>query len=279
MSGYLQGQALLNACAAGRGVIVMVEGEDAQQDPYFYNRWFGARAREVSFFPQNGWPKVVQAVADLRSQLTGRPVFGIIDRDFAEEAVLDAQAAALPADGVFRTRLSTLENYLLAPAGWLKVLKLLYRADLPPGWSKEEEVAERIADAYRQCVPLAAFNLTVQRECDRLPSGGISYKERPEAVRNPEAELQAWGAGRNPPVPLEQVYQSNLAWLQSLQPQQWAEWISGKAVMRIFLPTLPSPRSKLHSELLLNLYLNEHPEAPPELAGLVARIVDRAGQP
>lgn len=279
MSGYLQGQALLNACAAGRGVIVTVEGESAQQDPYFYNRWFGARAREVSFFPQNGWSKVVQAVADLRSQLTGRPVFGSIDRDFAEETALHAQAAALPADGVFRTRLSTLENYLLAPAGWLKVLKLLYRVDLPPGWSNEEEVAERIASFYRHCMPLAAFNLTVKRECDRLPSGGIGYKEHPDAVKSPEAELRTWGAGRHPPVPLEQVYQSNLAWLQSLQPQQWAEWVSGKAVMRAFLPTLPSPRSRLHSEILLNLYLNEHPEPPLELGGLVARIVDRAGNP
>jgi hypothetical protein len=60
MSGpYVQGPALPTECAAGSGVIVIVEGETYQDDYYIFTRWFGGRAREVSFFPQNGWKKVV----------------------------------------------------------------------------------------------------------------------------------------------------------------------------------------------------------------------------
>ena len=70
---YVQGPALLTACSAGQGAIVIVEGESSQEDAYFYGRWFGARAREVSFFPQNGWQKVRAAVSAGARGVAERP--------------------------------------------------------------------------------------------------------------------------------------------------------------------------------------------------------------
>ena len=63
---YVQGPALVMACSSGTGAIVIVEGETFQEDCWFFGQWFGDRAREVTFFPQNGWMKVRAAVAELR---------------------------------------------------------------------------------------------------------------------------------------------------------------------------------------------------------------------
>lgn len=279
--GYLQGQDLYVACASGRGVIVMVEGETPQEDQYFYSSWFGGRAREVSFFAQNGWQRVVTAVADLRSRLSNRRVFGIVDRDFTDDASLHAQESQIPADGVFRTRLFTVENYLLDPSGWLRVAQILHRGSLPEGWATEAEVQARIEDIYRRCMPLAAFNFAVKKECERLTRDGIGYKQHPDAVQQPEAELDQWAARtqRNPPQPLSQVYRSHLQMLQQASVTTWPTWISGKAVLKVLALELPCPRGRIDPLLLSNFYLNQRPDPPAELAALVSRIVDRSGQP
>ena len=73
--------------AAGSGVCVIVEGQTEQDDAWFYNYWFGDRARQVTFFPQNGWEHVVDAVAELRARF--KMVYGIIDRDF--ETLVEAE--------------------------------------------------------------------------------------------------------------------------------------------------------------------------------------------
>src|SRR4051794_13126901 len=101
---YLTGTTLLTACAAGRGAIVLLEGDDDDHDPFFYGRWFGARALDVSFCSHSGWPRVVEGVRELRDALPARAVFGITDRDFAADAVRAAQDTATPGEGVFRTR-------------------------------------------------------------------------------------------------------------------------------------------------------------------------------
>lgn len=52
--------------ASGSGVCIIVEGETELEDAWFYNYWFGNRSREVTFFPQDGWEIVVDAVMTLR---------------------------------------------------------------------------------------------------------------------------------------------------------------------------------------------------------------------
>lgn len=59
---------------SGSGVCVVVEGETELDDVWYYSRWFASRARKVTFFPQGGWQKVVEAVAALRSTLSDRRV-------------------------------------------------------------------------------------------------------------------------------------------------------------------------------------------------------------
>jgi hypothetical protein len=275
---YVEGQALLHACSSGRGIIVMVEGETDEHDAYFYTQWFGTMALEVSFYPQNGWKKVVDAVHYLRNALPPyRDVFGILDRDFVSSAVLAQQDATLPVDFIFRTQLYTVENYLLIAEGWFKVLRLLERGSLPPGWQTVAEVQAHIDDAYRKCMNVAAFNYTVRQEGDRLHGDCIEYKRHPQNLLSPESELLAWGQMRSAPQALNQVYQSHCEMIQGLAPNDWPIWISGKLVLKVFLESFPK---KLQHRLLENLYINSAwPQPPTDLDALIRRLIDRRGHP
>ena len=97
--------------ASGSGVCIIVEGETELEDAWFYNYWFGNRSREVTFFPQDGWERVVDAVTTLRIKLDAKRVYGIVDRDFEENVVYDP----FPSHGILRTLKYTLENYLTTP--------------------------------------------------------------------------------------------------------------------------------------------------------------------
>lgn len=145
MSRYPQGEALLAACRAGLGKLVIVEGESEDDDPYYFGRWFGDLARELTFIPQNGHEQVTKAVEDLRTQLgPAREVYGIRDRDFSDDAAWLAQQGEVPESGVFFTSFYTLENYLLTAEGWFKVVRATHRR-LPAAWESLEAVAAQIA--------------------------------------------------------------------------------------------------------------------------------------
>ncbi len=61
---------------AGAAIVVIVEGEDRGGDAFVYGDiWFGDRATEIRFFPQDGWPQVRQAVETLRERLPDGPIF------------------------------------------------------------------------------------------------------------------------------------------------------------------------------------------------------------
>jgi hypothetical protein len=205
VSRYPEGDALLAVCRAGLGKLVIVEGETEEDDPYFYGRWFGDLARELTFIPQNGHEKVLKAVQDLRARLSpAREVYGIRDRDFSDDSAWQAQANSIPADGVLFTRWYTLENYLLEPEGWFRVVSAMHRR--PPGpWDTEAAVAAQIADAYRECLPLAAWNFVVRSECQRLPKAGLRHVEHPKALPpQPHQALAEWGRARDAPRSLDE---------------------------------------------------------------------------
>lgn len=278
MSKYVSGQALVTKCRAGRGVLVMVEGETEHDDPYVYGRWFGDLAREVSFFPQNGWEKVVVAVNELREAIPDRHVFGIVDRDFADDAILTAQEQATPADGVFRTRRYTLENYLLEPEGWAAVAAMVHRGAAPGLWATIEGVTAMISEAYRACVRLAAWNWIVSTECRRAPQhtiGSLGHKEHPDALPgDPAQALLVWGLQRAAPSSLADEFVACLARLERMDLQQQSNWVTGKTVLKVLLRDFPMPVGpRPHINVLMNLYLTVHPTPPAELAGLVRRII------
>jgi len=274
---YLEGDDLLIACRAGRGAIVLVEGERDDEDAFYYGQWFGMLGREISFFPQNGWQRVIAGVEHLRRALPPRHrIFGIIDRDFAPDAHLAAQHAALPADGILRTRAYTLENYLLNPSGWLAVLRLLQRTDLPPGWENEAAIAAQITAAYRTCLDIAAWNYTVHSEQARQPGGpNLEYKEHPDALLRPkipvDEQLGAWGQQRGAPQSLDGVYRQHQTMLQALPDAELPRWVTGKAVLKVFLQALPV--HKIADRHLLSFYIHQQPDPPSDLVDLVDLIL------
>jgi hypothetical protein len=138
----------------GKGICVIVEGETAQDDAWYFGEWFNNQSQRFTFFPQNGWEQVIAAVTHLRPLLGVKKVYGIRDRDFEESISLNP----FPTNGVVYTPQYTLENYLLDPVCWYSLIKdFLYR-NYVPGWMSVAEVSETIAGYYRECLPLSAFN-------------------------------------------------------------------------------------------------------------------------
>lgn len=283
MSKFVSGHALVTKCRAGRGAIVVLEGEDSEDDPFVYGRWFGDLATRISFFPQNGYEKVRKAVEYLREQIPDRPVYGVIDRDFADEALLVAQEQGTPSDGVFRTRWYTLENYLLDPEGWAALARAANRARVPETWATREAVSARLEAAYRACLKVAAWNLVVHDECRRDPGHpvkSLGHREHPDGVpKNAAEQLGAWGRDRGAPQLLADRFIAQAARLEALQPSEWPCWVTGKAVLKVFLRDFPVHWGPVpHPWVLVNLYLNGHSTPPGELAALVRRILELAGR-
>ena len=183
---------------AGRGVAVIVEGESAEDDAWFYGQWFGNRAREVTFFPQDGWQQVTGAVTSLRERCPEVPVYGIIDRDFTEEAGSTPNSRRRPADSALHA------GELPARPGLLGArFSRHFRASgaAPNGWDEPDRVSAYIADAYRACLDLAAYNLVVKHACVtyrdmtmQTPERDRTYRDHPDAFREvpPDVKLAAW---------------------------------------------------------------------------------------
>jgi hypothetical protein len=141
------------------GVCVIVEGQTDLDDPWFYNQWFGGDARRFTFFPQDGWEKVIEAVTQLRLTVGQHHVYGIVDRDFEP----NLSYVPFPSNGILRTRKYTLENYLLNPAYWYEYIRPFTTRYPKPEWDSIDKVRQRIEEYYRMCLPLSAYNWTLQQ--------------------------------------------------------------------------------------------------------------------
>jgi hypothetical protein len=148
---------------SGTGVCVLVEGETELDDAWFYKQWFDDRAREITFFPQDGWDKVIDAVVALRSKLGIGRVYGIIDRDFEEHVTYDL----FPSDGILRTVKYTLENYLLDAMCWFQCIQPYTRRTPKPGWRTLDEAHATIESLFRECLRLSAYNWTLHQIRDK----------------------------------------------------------------------------------------------------------------
>lgn len=230
--------------AAGSGLCIIVEGETEQDDPWFYQQWFGGEARRFTFFPQNGWEKVEEAVAALRKTLGPKKVYGIIDRDF-EPAVI---YPPVPADGILRTTHYTLENYLLKPECWFNYVQSHTLRAPQPGWITLTEAQATLLELYRQCLPLSAYNWTL-RQARRLnevafrllPAKDQQYREHPKSLADIDvlaklAKIQT-DLGLVDNLPL--LYQTRLAQLQAMATDEWPQFISGKYVLKMLRDTFP----------------------------------------
>lgn len=273
---------------SGRGVAVIVEGNSYEEDPWFYGQWFNSRASQVTFFPQNGWCQVVEAVAELRRRCPNVPVYGIIDRDFASDNDLDADFTT---QGVLRTPRYTLENYLLDPDCWAQVFAFIFRRQggAPDGWDDSIQVQGYIEQAYRDCLVLAAHNRVIQlgnkhypEQAARTPETERTYREHPDALANvdPAAKLRAWGQQLGTAKDLGEMFKQTLRALKKAGPAGWEQQVSGKYVLGVVRRRFPRlPRA---GQFPLSHYLNEYLRAcsdpPPDLVGLIERIIEDVGR-
>jgi hypothetical protein len=265
--------ALLESVRAGTAAWVVVEGATRNDDPKVYGRWFGHLARELSFVHQDGHSQVKKAVAYLREHAPGRPVFGLIDRDFTSRDETDVDEAL--ERGLFRTGWYTLENYLFAdPAAWVQVVEVL-NDEAPEGWRTITEIETHVTAAYRRALPIAAWNRVVCDECRRAPGPGKSpgYREHPDAISEEAlARLTQWGQDRGAPRPLRDRFTAGLAALEAMPAAQWPEHVTGKAVLGIFAQALPAPTlqgAKNKALTLRRLYMDKQLAPPPDLAAIV----------
>ncbi len=271
--------------ASGSGVCIIVEGETEQEDPWFYNTWFGDRARELTFFPQDGWEQVVAAVASLRVSLGAKKVYGIIDRDFEAQVTY----APFPADGILRTRKYTLENYLLDPRCWFELVRPFMRRDPKPGWGTVAEAQTTIEALYQECVSVSAYNWTLwqAQNLDSVAFKGLPDKER-EYARHPKT-LGNWGdvpsrlrrvqAHMGFPDDLGRLYADRLMYLQTLSLTELEQVVTGKIVLTLLREHFPLRLSGHRAwDDTLGAYVDTCPDPPPDLVELVERIIEDIGR-
>ncbi len=260
------------------GVCIIVEGQTALDDPWFYNHWFGGQARRFTFFPQDGWEKVRDAVAALRLQIGEKSVYGIVDRDF--EPV--AQVNPFPADGNLRTRKYTLENYLLNPRCWYEYLLPHSARNPKPNWDSVEKVSSNLERLYQECLSLSAFNWVLRqaRQMDyglfqSIPEKDRRYREHPKAFEKIDAptclrNIQQQAVFNENLVDL---YHERLSNLQAMAFSDWEELVSGKYVLKLFREHFPIKLSGDQAwDDVLGAYMVLHNDPPDDLVELLQAI-------
>ncbi len=273
---------------SGSGLCVIVEGETGLDDPWFYQQWFGNDARRFTFFPQDGWEKVEQAVAALRTTLGEKKVYGIRDRDFAPliagQPFLDFLGL-----GICLTPKYTLENYLLDPKCWLSLVRPYNQRTPKPGWNNLAEAKTTLTELYQQCLPLSAYNwiLKKARGLNRvaftaLPEKDRIYKEHPKALANLDvpAHLRNLQAQMSLANDLSQMYSDQLAVLQSMPFPGWEEVVSGKYVLKLLQENFPLKLSGQKAwDDMLGAYMNQCPDPPDDLKNILDLIWEDSQSP
>lgn len=268
--------------ASDSGVCILVEGETELEDAWFYNTWFGDRAKEVTFFPQDGWNRVVSAVRSLRNSLGDRRVYGIIDRDF-EQPDYDS----LPADGILRTRKYTLENYLLSPRCWFELVRPFVQRRSEPIWKTVNDVRAVIEELYRECIPLSAYNWTLHRARALDTAAFTDLADKNKRYANHPEALNGWGdvSARLGEIQnrmglsddLVRLYNDRLAELRDFSLAELEEVVTGKAVLTLLKEDFPVDLSSKQAwDDTLSAYVGRCPAPPDDLRALVDLIVEDA---
>jgi hypothetical protein len=159
----------------------------------------------------------------------------------------------------------------------------------PNGWSDPTQVREHIEQAYRDCLALAAHNQVIQFGNERYPQQATqtpeierTYREHPEALANvdPPVKLRAWGNQLGAVADFGERFEQALRHLQDVGLVGWEQLVSGKYVLRELhrrFPRLPGA-GQFPLSHYLNEYLRACPDPPPDLLGLIERILEDAGR-
>lgn len=262
---------------------IIVEGQREEDDAWFYNQWFGDRATTFTFFPQNGWSQVVTAVEQLRPVLGANNVFGIVDRDFRDSPNYNE----IPLDGILWTPKYTLENYLLNPECWYEVVHPFTLRTPKPGWNSVEEAEQTIHALYQKCIPLAAYNATLNylheehsHAFEKLSESQQKFKEHPKALKNLgdlSTHFQTLAGVIGLSIDLESKYEKNTAELHVMNQADLEQNVSGKYVLALLKETYPmgSPTKRAWDDILGG-YIKYCPEPPGDLVRLMDLIRNSA---
>lgn len=268
---------------SGSGICIIVEGETEMDDPWFYQQWFGGFSKKVSFFPQNGWEMVVDAVAVLRPKLGSKRVYGIVDRDFAPTVSYEP----FPADGILRTTKYTLENYLLDPECWFEFVKRFMLRSPKPGWNTLAEVQTTTERLYRECIPLSAYNWTLQQARDRDPVAFTALRpterrffDHPRAISHLgdiSNRLRSIQKRIGITDDLGQLYLNRQAEWQAMPLSELEEVISGKYVLKRLKEEFPINLAGRQAwDDMLSGYMYQCPEPPKNLKEIINLILKDA---
>lgn len=268
---------------SGSGVCIIVEGETELEDAWFYQQWFDYRAREVSFFPQDGYEQVTLAVEELRPRLGAKSVYGIIDRDFAP----DVTSLPLPENGVFRTQKYTLENYLLNPECWFEYIRPHTRRSPKPGWNSLAEAEATILSLYQGCVPLSAYNWTLHQARAQnyeafkvLPEADRQYKRHPKALDNmdvPDRLHQLQKQMRLTGLDLPQLFGKQVEALMEAALDTLETMVSGKFVLTLLREQFPlKVFGRQAWDDVLGAYIDKCSDPPGDLVELIEFILQDA---
>jgi hypothetical protein len=258
---------------SGSGLAVVIEGVDDGDDEWVYSQWFAELSHLITFYPQDGYSRVVDAVEKLQKGRQNGSVLGIIDRDFATELEIKAQFEPDYSGHVYRTNRYTLENYLLEPQGWLEIASLFWRSNLPKGYRDLEECTKTIDDIFRSFIPAAAYNWMVWDINQYYnPSFSLEYKNIPNL--NPEKlyqNLLIYCQRQGLPNPDEYFLRVELL---STKKELWHQKISGKMIFYHLIKTFPVPRLRPDKHIFVNYYVSRT-EAPKELSRLVHFLIEK----
>ncbi|MBD3176879.1 MAG: hypothetical protein GF320_17000 [Armatimonadia bacterium] len=257
---------------------VVCEGAAHGFDQNIYNHWFGG-GRAVRFFGHSGCGQVRGAVAELSplAELTFR-VVGLVDGDF-----LDAEVEETDAPPIRRLPRPSIENYLLEPSHWHAVIDRAWRlAGAPPeGWRTQAEVAQRLEEHCRECVPITAHNRCVQiiseefaRSDERRYIRYLEYSDQDLGVLLDQ--LRTWTSGFGAHERLAEIWATEMSAADRCRNvEELARYVFGKPTFRRWARKLPltSERSSVPLDYVLNSYADVASHPPAELAQFMDSIL------
>ncbi len=150
--------------------LVLVEGPD---DVAVFREWYRRDGRsQIEFYPAGGHDNVESYLNKILKTSATKRAYGIIDRDFRDEAEVKAKLAN-PNEHLFILRRYALENYLLEPAVVFEELRAYHGEKFAVADVKAME--QDLLDLCRQLKPIMAANWVFWDEYMASGSASIEF--------------------------------------------------------------------------------------------------------
>jgi hypothetical protein len=278
--------------SAGDGIVAYIEGDS---DYSVLNRFLSRHRTDapVTFMVRGGKVAVRREIRRIvsrfeRNELYRRledRLFGIVDRDFAEDDIIETCYQANFENHIYVLRRSCIENYLLEPEGILSALEATYRRERLPTWSQSpdeiyaklkswgEALAPEVAgnwvmsDLFSQVAPMNDFReLPGQAPTskDVLEKLVRHYTEQRETISNLLDEHQ-----------IREKFMSRLNMIRSSfqTPSGLHKHISGKLLLKALCQELPG--SLGWEKMADQLIKSSHTTLPDDISLIFKSMLSR----